>query len=158
MADDPLEKRVQDLAVGVVGLSGAMREVGRALRADVDELREEITTQRMLAKYSRRTWFEVMAYIFLAGLLVSDLARDFCIVFPGSGAAAYPRACNVVFWTTEHGGGPQWRVLGLVLTVLFLFYMGHRAQVPADLYSKGVALPGARPSWYYRYLRKGRRS
>lgn len=130
-----LESRVTQLAIGVVGMKGALEGVERLLHDDIDELKAEIERQRKLAKYGRRTWFEVMAYIFLVGLLVSDLARTVCTPGP-DGVAQFAYGCDTVFWTTDHGGDARLRVLGFTLQAALLLWMGRRSQVPADIFDR----------------------
>lgn len=132
---DSLEKRVTDLAVGVVGMKGALEGVEQLLKNDIDELKTEIERQRKLAKYGRRTWFEVMAYIFLVGLLVSDWARTYCTPGP-DGTAQFAYGCDAVFWGTDHGGDVRLRVLGFSLQAALLIWMGRRSQVPEDIFDR----------------------
>jgi hypothetical protein len=118
------------LAVGEVFTADleAMREKIEVQRGVITALREEVDIQRKLAKYGRRTWFEVLAWVFLGGLLVSDLGQQYC-----TAPSPYGEACNVVFWTTDHGASDWWRVLGFLLVAALLTSLAYRSQVPPEL-------------------------
>lgn len=159
--DLALEQKVIDLAIAVVGLHGAIEGVGAILNKDVENLREEINTQRKLAKYARRTWFEVMAWIFLAGLVVSDVGRTYCLPRQGETTTRYPEICDTVFWATNHHGHWSWRVLGLLATVSLLLWMAKRSQVPSEIYIRtptAADKPDDHLTWYHRWVQKRRRS
>ena len=133
--DQPsIEKRMMDLTIGVVGMKGAMEGLNRALQHDLDEVKTQLARERRLTKYARRTWFEVMAWIFASALLVSDLGRRYCASSGEQVEGVAGPACNVVFWTTEHGGGVGWRIVGATLMIVGIFVLNQRAQVPSDLY------------------------
>lgn len=131
-----LEKRVTDLAVGVVGMKGALEAVARGLQTDVEELKQQNVRVRRLSKYNRRTHFMVLTWLIVGGLLASDLGRRYCGADGEQMGGAVGATCNVVFWTTEHGGGPGWRGLGFLLQVTLLVVFWARSQVPADLYGE----------------------
>lgn len=141
-----------DLTVGVVGMKGAMEGLARALQCEVDDLKTQLDRQRRLTKYARRTWFEVMAYIFMVGLLIADVGRRYCGADGDQVGQTAGAVCNVVFWTTEHGGGVQWRITGMVATAGLLFWLGRRAQVPDDLFDDvpHAQIRRERPHWWSR--------
>lgn len=128
-----------ELVVGVVGMKGAMEGLAKALQNDVDEVKQQLARQRQLSKYNRRTWFQVMAYIFVVGMLVGDVGRRYCGVGVEQVEGIAGPACNAVFWTTEHGGGVEWRIIGFTLQAALIFWMTKRAQVPPHLYAEVAA-------------------
>ena len=125
-----------DLAVGVVGMKGAMEGLARALQTEVDLLKEQLGKHRRLAKYNRRTHFMVLSWVIVFVLLVSDVGRRYCGGMGEQVNGATGATCNVIFWTTEHGGGVGWRILGLVLHLAFLYFFWSRSQVPDDLHDE----------------------
>lgn len=149
-----LDKRMTELTVAVVGMRGATEALAQAFRDDINEVKKQLDRQRRLSKYNRRTWFQVMAYIFVVGLLVSDVGRRYCGYDGQHAKGAAGSACNVVFWTTEHGGGGLWRVVGFTLQAALIFWITKRAQVPADLYPEVAAAQvkreraRPRPRWW----------
>lgn len=128
-----LDKKITDLAIGVVGMKGAMEGLAKALQTDVDQVKEQLDKQRRLSKYNRRTHFMVLSWVVVFVLLVSDIGNRYCDTDSGD---AWGRTCNVVFWTTEHGGGLEWRIVGLITHLGFLFFFWKRSQVPPELWSE----------------------
>lgn len=102
----------------------------QGLVAEFDRLKHEAEIQKKLSRYARRTWFEMMTYIFIVGLLASDIAR----------AYANNRWWGLVFWTTQHGDGGtlEWvlRGIGLAWQLTVLFVMGKRSQVPPEVFDR----------------------
>lgn len=102
----------------------------QGLQAEYERLNYEAEMQKKLSRYSRRTWFEMMAYMLLAGLLVSDVAR----------AYADNQWWGLLFWATQHGDGgtSEWvlRGIGLSLQVALMVVLGRRSQVPDWIYDR----------------------
>lgn len=102
----------------------------QGLNAQYERLSHETEVHKKLARYARRTWFEMMTYIFLVGALLSDVAR----------AYATNQWWGLVFWTTEHGQGTEFewalRLAGLSWQVGLLVFMGRRSQVPEWIFDR----------------------
>lgn len=145
--DDELEKRVVDLAVGVIGLKGALEHIGGALADEVHELQDEIATQRKLSKYNRRTHFQMLFWVAFFAIHLSDVANELKERAPILG--------DFIFWITDDGGGWGWRLLGFLTQMSLFWWLWHRAQVPDELYHRVAAgaddEPGKR-SLYNRLL------
>lgn len=138
-SDARLEKKITDLTVGVVGLTGALDAVARGLQIEIDDLKATNVKHRRLSKYNRRTHFMVLSWVVVFVLIVSDLGDRYC---GGDGTQVGGTAgvtCNVAFWMTEHGGGPGWRWLGFLLQAGVLYWFWKRSQVPEDLLSEVAA-------------------
>lgn len=125
-----IQESVDRLASEVRGNRQSIDDFKTESTIAIHALEDEIAIQKRLAKYARRTWFEVMAYIFLAGLLLSDLVR----------AYGHSDWWSLIVWTSQHGsGGPvEWlaRCVGFLLQAAFLIWLGRRSQVPPDLFER----------------------
>lgn len=143
---DLLERRVGDLAVGVVGLRGALESVGTILRHDVEALRHEVETTRRLGKYARRTHFQVMYWVALFAIQVSGLAVYL--------RPTVPELSATLFWLVplESGAFWEWRIFGALLQIIGLAVLWHRAQVPDDLFDRVASGSTGRRSLYNRVL------
>lgn len=137
--DDDLEKRVADLAVGVIGLRGALEHVGEALKFDVESLRAEIDIQRKLSKYNRRTHFQMLYWVAFFAIHLAELRTKLPAEF-----------ADFLFWLTDDGGGWGWRLLGAITQITLFWVFWHRAQVPDDLYHRVPASLTRKRSLYNR--------
>lgn len=127
---DRLTASVQSFEGRVAGLERSLTVYKQGLQAEYERLHHEAEMQKKLSRYARRTWFEMMAYIFLVGLLVSDVAR----------AYADSQWWGLVFWATQHGDGDtaEWvlRGIGLLSQVTLMAVLGRRSQVPEWIYDR----------------------
>ena len=125
-----LTEVVTSLAVRVMATHDLLVDFKDSSTAAIEQLEIEIQNQKRLSKYQRRTWFWVMSYIYVAGLLTSDLLTHY----------AHSGWWDLVFWTSQHGHGGPWeftaRVVGFTVQASFLFFMTKRAQVPANLFDR----------------------
>jgi hypothetical protein len=93
----------------------------------ISQLHEEIDATRVLSKYARRTYLEVLVWVALGVGNLRDVAS----------------ATDGIWWSllypmTSHAGGPWWlelwlRVTGAAAQIGLLAVLAHRAQVPAWL-------------------------
>lgn len=95
----------------------------RATRDLIKRLELEIDCQRVLTRYARRTWFEVLFWVFLATAHVRDLATS------------YPHeAWALIFWAGSGdftGHAPWWvRALGAGWQAVLVIVLAKRSQVP----------------------------
>lgn len=96
----------------------------RATNKLITHMQEEYDAQRVLLKYNRRTWFQVMGYM----------------VFGMANLASVQRAYDGVWWAllfplVSHRGGPEalelyLRVLGVIWQLVIMGILWYRSQVP----------------------------
>lgn len=142
---DDLEQRVTDLAVGVVGMHGALDGVAKALTDDVAALRIEINTQRKLSKYNRRTHFQMLFWVAFFAIHLSSAATLW--------EDTAPRLHDFIFWLEP--GSTAWRLAGLAAQLFLFWFFWHRAQVPDELFHRvaaGAEAPPEKRSLYNRLL------
>lgn len=138
---EELAARSDDLRADLIGLRHDMQSYHRSQQVAVQELQDEIETQRILSRFNRRTWFEVMAYIGFGSALFADAADHY----------ARSGWWGLVLWTSQHGDGGPWewtaRGVGLGWEVAFVGWLTYRAQVPEFLLprvAKGAPKPPPR--------------
>lgn len=115
---------MQQFLSAVEGLKNEVKTYKQGIALQYETMSHEIEVQKKLTRYSRRTWFEMMTYLFLVSILVSDAARSY----------ATNGWWGLLFWTTQHGDGGPWewaaRAIGISWQALLLYWMGRRSQVP----------------------------
>lgn len=130
---EELQQQNDALRQDLVGLRQDMKDYHRASMTAVAALQDEIETQRILTRYNRRTWFEVMAWLCFGTALLADVGR----------AYAHSGWWGLLFWTSRHGAGGPWewaaRAVGFTWQVGFVGWLTRRAQVPEELLSRVAA-------------------
>lgn len=95
------------------------RAAQRATQELIARLQLEIDSQRVLTRYARRLWFEVLFWVFLLSAHLGDLAR----------VTDHP-AWGLVFFLGDNGA-PWWvRALGVSWQVAVAGVLAKRSQVP----------------------------
>lgn len=119
-----LQRQLQMLQIGLASYQAAL-EAQNEKRYQA--LQQELDTWRVMSKFSRRTWFEVMAWIALASLLVNDVAREY----------ATSGWWGLLLPFTQHGAGDGWeyvaRGLGLCWQMGLCWWLMRRSQVPKEM-------------------------
>lgn len=103
------------------------RATERATNRLIAKMQEEYDAQRVLLKYNRRTWFQVMGYMVFGIAQLVSVSR----VYDGVWFA-------LAFPLVSHRGGPEslelyLRVLGVIWQVVIMVLLWRRSQVPAWL-------------------------
>lgn len=146
MSKESLETRVSNLAVGVIGLTGALKDIQRLFAQDIQGLQDEIDTQRKLSKYNRRTHFQMMFFVVLFAVHLRSAAEVY--------EDDIPQLFAFLFWLKDYGYDGL-RVLGFATQALIAWFLWHRAQVPDSLFNRvaaGADAPEGSRSLYNRLI------